>query len=625
MRHIFAILLLFPLLVYSQTDTTIQYPSFELVEKKISPPYKQTVMDSVLKNNAVSLSDLIQSNSGVFIKNYGPGLASIGFRGTGASHTQVLWNGVSLNAPTNGQVDFSLMPTLFFDNAELNYGASGILTGNGAIGGSVGINNEVFFEKQTNINATTQLGSFGHQTYNVNANISNNKWHSHSQLFLHKSLNNFSFRNITKKDSPLEQLNNAEKEQKGFQQAIYRKIKNHMIGARIMYFASDRNLASPITTDQQTNENQLDNNINSLIEWKGNVNQFFFNVKSGLIYNELTYSNIDSDIISTSTSYLSDNLINTKWHLGKFFQLKNNFNMRYENAESDGYNGINERMNYSWLGLVSYQKNKWNIDISNRAMIVGNNQSWLAPSVGVRYKVLNKLPLYLKGNAAINYHYPTFNDLFWNPGGNPDLLPEKATMTEAGINWETQNNNLTLNAEITSFYNYVENWIIWLPTDFNYWSPTNIQEIENKGVELDVNIKKKINNLNFAFNSAYTYTSSINKRAKSERDNSVGKQLIYVPNHKVSCFGLVGYKQTRFIYQFNYTSERFITSDNNWYLPANYTSDITIGQTFNFSEKYSLNLDAKINNIFDQDYQSIANRPMPKRHFLVTLTLGFKQ
>ena len=72
----------------------------------------------VLRENVVnSLADILSQSTSVFIKNYGRGtLATASFRGTAPSHTQVLWNGMKINSPMLGQVDFSLIPSYFIND-----------------------------------------------------------------------------------------------------------------------------------------------------------------------------------------------------------------------------------------------------------------------------------------------------------------------------------------------------------------------------------------------------------------------------------------------------------------------------------------------------------------------------
>nr|HAD53122.1 cobalamin receptor [Algoriphagus sp.] len=95
-----------------------------------------------------SLADLLADQSPVFIRSYGPGmLASPSFRGSSAGHTAVFWNGIPLNSPSLGQSDFSLLPVFAIDQASLQFGSSGALLGNEAIGGSVNLKSQAGFQE----------------------------------------------------------------------------------------------------------------------------------------------------------------------------------------------------------------------------------------------------------------------------------------------------------------------------------------------------------------------------------------------------------------------------------------------------------------------------------------------
>src|SRR5210317_1517496 len=107
---------------------------------------KQSHVDStVLQNKAIlSLSDLLSENTSVFIKNHGRGaLASASFRGTAASHTQVSWNGININSPLAGMVDFSMIPVYIIDELHLKHGSASVADQSGGIGGSIHMNNSV--------------------------------------------------------------------------------------------------------------------------------------------------------------------------------------------------------------------------------------------------------------------------------------------------------------------------------------------------------------------------------------------------------------------------------------------------------------------------------------------------
>jgi iron complex outermembrane receptor protein len=625
MKYSLFILFSLPFFCFSQIDTTITYNTFELQEDKILPSYKTTIIDSARSKTALTLAELIQNNSAVFIKSYGTGLASISFRGTGASHTQVLWNGIALNSPMNGQVDFSLYPTVFFDNVSLNYGASGLNAGNGALGGSVILNNGVNFNPHFKSTIQQAMGSFGHYTTSLSTSFSKNNWFSETQFYYTNQQNNYPYKNNTEIGSPIETLDNAEKIQYGFQQAIFKRIKNQTFGVRFWYYNSDRNLVAPITS-RTTKEKQQDESVRGLFEWKGNYKKLHYKFLSGIVKDVINYEETTTNAKSNNETYLFNNLINTKLYLNKNITINNNFNLRYEVANANGLTNKKTRFNNSWLLGVSQKYNRISIDVINRFLIVGDEQKPFAPNVNILFQLLKKKELYIKANTGINYHYPTFNDLFWVQGGDANLKPEESKMAEMGLLYKQNMPFINTKTELTTFYNYVTNWIIWLPTEFGYWQPKNLQEVENKGIEASFELSSsKAKQLKLNSSIHYTYTLSTNKKAKLNNDNSLEKQLIYVPYHKLSYYVAAEYKKTAITYQFNYTGKRYVTSDNDWYMPANYISDLILSHKMELNDKFTLVGSFKINNLFNQDYQSIAYRPMPGRNFLLNIALGFKK
>jgi outer membrane cobalamin receptor len=69
------------------------------------------------------LGSLLQQRSGIFVRQHGPGMiASVTMRGTSAGHTAVFWNGLPINSPSLGQLDFSLVPVNGIDAATIHHG-----------------------------------------------------------------------------------------------------------------------------------------------------------------------------------------------------------------------------------------------------------------------------------------------------------------------------------------------------------------------------------------------------------------------------------------------------------------------------------------------------------------------
>ena len=91
---------------------------------------QKTGIDTTLLHQDISLSmsDILTQHSTLFIKSYGRATESTAeFRGTSPAHTQVLWNGMKINSPMLGTVDFSTIPSYFVDQATLLHGASSLV------------------------------------------------------------------------------------------------------------------------------------------------------------------------------------------------------------------------------------------------------------------------------------------------------------------------------------------------------------------------------------------------------------------------------------------------------------------------------------------------------------------
>ena len=118
------IFLLITTQVLSQiNEDTIQLQEVEVTAKRAleDAGINKTVVDTiVLKDNVnLSLSDVLSENTPVFVKNLGRGaLSTVSFRGTAPSHTDVLWNSISIKDPMLGQVDFSLIPVFLISEAK---------------------------------------------------------------------------------------------------------------------------------------------------------------------------------------------------------------------------------------------------------------------------------------------------------------------------------------------------------------------------------------------------------------------------------------------------------------------------------------------------------------------------
>lgn len=623
--------------------------------KKEEAGMTQTRVDSMvlIEKSNLSLSELLSENTPVFIKSHGRGaLATASFRGTAASHTQVNWNGININSPMTGMVDFSLLPVYVIDQISLKHGASSIADQSGGLGGTINIENKADWSKPFRLKYMQGIGSF--KTFDEFFQISfgKKKWQIKTRLYHNYSKNNYIFVNRGiiqideqgKKTNPLDTNENADFKKIGILQEFYfRPTFHNTLSLKYWGQVAKRSIPQATSYEGPDNANlnrQNDADHKLVADWKHFADKYTFSVRSAYIYKKLIYTlknqvpgvGLIPAIYSQSSIKSSLNVINYKYIIDKNWIIKGSLNGDYhwvntqDTIKKTGY--TKNRLYVS--GFVSTHKNfadKLNLTLMLRQDFVDHKFNPLVPFFGFDYQPFSKYEWVLKGNVARNYHQPNLNDLYWQPGGNPNLKSEDGISYELGV--EYQNNIVKkhlLKSELTAYYTDIDNWIIWIPSFKGYWEPRNIKRVVAKGVEIKASLSGNFGKVSYQMSALYAYSSSINYGEKMVwGDASYGKQLVYVPLHSGNVFFYVAFKGFFLNYQHNSYSERFTTSSNDvsrrdWLYPY-FMNNLTVGKKidckkFNFSAKF------KIYNLFNETYHSILYRPMPKINYMLLLTLN---
>ena len=152
----------------------------------------------------LSLNELLESSSPVYVKNYGKGqLATLSIRGNGASQTQLFWNGFKMNSHTLGQSDLSLIPSFFINSASLNYSGGSSVNGSGGIGGSLNLNNKLQWKKGVSGSLGQQFGSFTNSTTTLALSFGGKNVFQQAKVLMRKGVNDFEFNDLSKQEKPV--------------------------------------------------------------------------------------------------------------------------------------------------------------------------------------------------------------------------------------------------------------------------------------------------------------------------------------------------------------------------------------------------------------------------------------
>ena len=223
----------------------------------------------------------------------------------------------------------------------------------------------------------------------------------------------------------------------------------------------------------------------------------------------------------------------------------------------------------------------------------------------------------LKGSLSRNYRYPTLNDLYFQPGGNPDLKPEKGWSYDVGLDLQLGSGKpLALSGSLAWFDSRIEDWILWYPKAMGYYTPENVKEVHSYGIEVELTPSwRPTKDWLMELHASYAWTPSLNVGERfSSADQSVGKQLPYVPEHSASATLRLGWRRWELGYKWCAYSERYTLSSNGSTITGTLEgyalSNLTLGHTLSL-RWCDLSLRGAVNNLLDKEYVTVLSRPMP--------------
>lgn len=612
---------------------SVQLQAVEVTESRLQQFHTgQTVeaLDSAVLQSSMAqnLSDLLEENSSLFVKTYGLGsLASTNIRGAGSSHTAVLWNGFNLQSSMNGLLDLALIPVHTTDNVQIQYGGSSALFGSGAIGGVIHLQNQPTFGQGKQASTSQTIGSFGKHFQSYSLDWSEKKARFSLQYYRQKANNDFKFTNTTLAAKPTQIQQNAALKQEGILQQNYLKIGDkHQLGLQFWFQNTERKIP-PTLLAAASKSKQSDIFYRTALNWKSLYAHRSLEARIAFFYEELRYTDPAIQLIANNHSKAAIAEVEHKWQFSPSLQWQLGFNYTHDYARTDGYEGIGFSRNRTSAFTALKSKilsNRMNVVLSSRGEIVdGKTLSPIVPALGLEYQL--KENWLLKGHFSRNYRLPTFNDLFWMPGGNADLKAELAWNQEIGVDGKFFIHELQSSIRFNVFNSNIKDWIIWLPTNGGLYSPSNLQEVWSRGLEAKGELQRETARGTWKIHWMYAYTHTTNQKARFANDQAVGKQLIYVPLHTAKASFTYKYRLFEAKYTHQFIGKRYTNTDNSNALPAYQLGNFLLAKHVRLGKnrQHSAQLQLKANNLWNEDYQVIAFRPMPLRNWEMGLRFDF--
>lgn len=589
--------------VLAQLDVIQDLEAVYLTDSKLknfSQGFKvEKVSDSIVKRNSVSLTETLRFYSGIYFKENGFGMVSSpSFRGTNASQTAVIWNGININSIFTGQTDFNIISPLGYDDISIRSGGGGVQYGSGAIGGSVHLNNSVSFDKPSETAVGLQYGSF--ETFSGQAETTQvwKNYYLNAGVYFINSKNDYDYIGKNKKNEHGEFTRFTAK----MNQAA--KLKHGLLSWNSEYSYSDRNFSGSLTSVGRDGYKDL--NTRNLLQLQQDLGKFKTTARAAHLYEQYRYYPISyKPAYQEGKAHTLLAQVETETYLNRNMLVQGKLDYTVVSGEGENI-GEHSRKTLAAVLLLKHEVSaSFGYGINFRQEFLNDFDNPLLFSADARWQVSDLYALRINGSK--NFRIPTFNDLYWNAGGNKDLNPEISYQAELGQEWTFKN----FNFDLAGFYIDSKDMIKWVPFSGTIWKPENIAHVRNYGAEIKGSYFKNWNSHQFRMDAMYSYTKAIDLEKK--------KQLIYVPYHQFS--GSVNYRYHSWLAYVEtiYSGEAYNTTDNRSAVDAFNIYNFGVEYTFPGNTDFSIG--SRIKNIFNTYYENVAYRPMPSRSVQLFINL----
>ena len=591
---------------------------------EFSPGQKVISIDSATlqQYQLQNIANLLSQQEPVFVKSYGMnGLATLNFRGSSAAQSQVMWNGIPIQNAALGIADVSSLPVMLMNKVNIVYGGSSALLGSGNVGGALLLEDDTpVFRNAGNDNTHLSLsiggGSFSQYMGGFKASTCDSRWYFSASGFGQFGADNFNYTTLqgTHMLMPHDTIHGAS----GILRAAYKIADKNTISLSAWYQQNDRDIP-PALFETYSDKIETDRSLRLVLDWNKQTTSSTWYARSSFIRDEVTYSYEAVQLHTDDIVYQYYQEAGWKKQFDQYGQLLLFIPVQIAWLPLPDSNKAMQQDKIALAGAYDYKQFNNRLDVAANArveQIIGQGDSVqrrnvFLPGVDASFIIFNWLTV--RANAQRSYRAPTLNELYFNPGGNASLRPEQGWSEDAGYTVKAKIGNFALYHDLSVFSRDIHDWILWLGGAI--WTPHNIAEVHSRGVETANDLTYSIGKwkLHFGVNTAYVLATTVSSYIYN--DGSVGKQIPYTPRYNGQMNISFNYRRFSFNYNHTYTGYRFTTTDESSYLQPYQTGNVQLMYTLSVHRR-KWQFTAQCNNIWNEQYQVVASRPMPGTNWL---------
>jgi len=562
---------------------------------------------------SATVSDWLEQQGGLTLRTYGlGGLSTPAGRGSGSAQTAVLWDGFQLTSPMNGISDLALLPLFLLDDNRVQQGGSVANFGSGAIGGALHLSQSS--PKKNQLRIFLEHGSFGQWGAGFRADkLLKSSAHS-IRVFGRAAQHDFPYRNLARFGAPEEKLANAALTAFGaVLSSGFTVTKTDSLTLKLWYQRYSREIP-PAMVQQRSVAIQGDEAVRLQWRWRhtGPIAAVEFRQLTSLESNRFVDSianlNEDHRFFGLVTEAEWHGLTISSWAFSAVLHHS------YYQAWSPAFDNSPVQNRFAGIGKVGYKGHRLSIQLAARQEWLNGRLVPFTPNLGLEWQLSRHWKLY--GNAGRSFRLPTLNDLYWVPGGNPNLRPELGWQAEAGVQLELEKDVWFQRYRVGLYRQQLNDWIIWLPGPSGFWTPENLLEVRGRGIEANLHQRWVFGKSTIRFEADYAWVQSQHSRVAAGQENRLNKQLIYIPEHQLRARLWYERAQGYIGIIWNGTGLRYVQADHSEWLDAYAVSRVNAARRFS-TRKIQGTVGVQLINLFDAEYQAIQWRPMPGRHYLL--------
>lgn len=635
----------------------------ETIEVTTSPYFTSNNIQTINRDefiaSAKNLADILQSVNGLQIRQIG-GIGnpvSVSIRGSSNKQIQLYIDGQLVNNNQSGGFDLNQIPVEHIESIEISKNQS-LGTGSTPIGGTIRINT---YNPTSNITKLALSGgSFNFKEFSLTKNHAfknHNLAYGFNHLTTDNDYNYLVPQNINNTSESIEQpiRNNQFKKQSAFINSNSH-FENHLLRFNIQYNKQNKALPNYQNNNLENNSQLSSDNIRygyqhvwlSQLNWletievdlyHDNKNEEYLNnptnnlrelnfyqndKRHAEIKPLLTFSNQNNNLnvipfLAFSKQRFSSISLNNNGQvkpcnpirgcdtIAKQYQLTSGARVEWQS--------LNTPLSSYFLFSKQREKNTNQSLDPVSAERLTNQKSYQTKELGVSYQNNN---LQTELNISQGLRTPTLFELFGDRGlfkGNDNLLPEEAKTINLGQKYQLQKQNKQYLFELSIYHQQLENSIVAIFSSQGVGQYTNLTEAKLTGLEAETSIplsdswqlSLQANYIDSQSNNNKKLPGIYHQQFSADIQYKINSRWKLQLNHSID-------KDLYFNRENIFENKQANVGNGN---PANrYVSDVFIHW-----QQQKITASFSFNNIFNNQYQDLANRPAEGRSLQFKLTI----